>query len=180
VHAELNAVQEAIRNLRMPTMPPPVDIGPMQQRIDALEHAVRSIVIPPAATPVDLGPVLQKLSALESRAAQPVPAAAPAAPAPTPRSATVRAGSRNLLTHAAYGRADDLKKINGVAKVMERMLHGIGVYYFWQIAQWTREDIAHADAKLTAFHGRIQRDDWVKQASAFARAPGAAARPSEF
>jgi predicted flap endonuclease-1-like 5' DNA nuclease len=150
----------------------------VQLRIEALERAVRSIVIPPAAAPVDLGPVLQKLTALESQVAR--PALVVSAPDAAPRSATVRAGSRNLLTHAAYGKADDLKKIKGVAKVMEKMLHGIGVYYFWQIAQWSREDIDHADAKLTAFHGRIQRDGWVKQATAFARAPGAAAMPSDF
>jgi predicted flap endonuclease-1-like 5' DNA nuclease len=89
----------------------------------------------------------------------------------------VRAGSRNLLTHAAYGSPDDLKLIKGVAEVLEKMLHNIGVYYFWQIAEWTPDDIAHADAQLTAFKGRISRDDWVTQARQFAHSDSAAAAP---
>ena len=39
----------------------------------------------------------------------------------------VRSGSRNLLARPAFGPADDLKLIKGVAGVLEKMLHGIGV-----------------------------------------------------
>ncbi len=63
----------------------------------------------------------------------------------------VRAGSKNLLSRAAYGEKDDLKRIKGVATVLEGMLNGIGVFYFWQIAEWNKRDIAHADAQLQAF-----------------------------
>jgi predicted flap endonuclease-1-like 5' DNA nuclease len=141
--------------------------------------------------------VLQKLNALVARAAQPVQPApvvrvmAPAAPAPAPAPATapepaasqaiapmVRAGSRNLLSRAAYGKPDDLKKIKGVATVMEKMMHDIGVYYFWQIAEWNSTDIDHADAQLKAFHGRISRDEWVKQAVSFARDADSARKPA--
>ena len=109
----------------------------------------------------------------------PVPAPVPAAvAAPAPAAdPNVRAGSRNLLAHAAYGQPDDLKLIKGVAGVMEKMMHAIGVYYFWQIAEWSPTDVAHADDQLTAFKGRITRDDWVRQALLLARAPGAARRP---
>jgi predicted flap endonuclease-1-like 5' DNA nuclease len=89
----------------------------------------------------------------------------------------VRGGSRNLLSRASYGKPDDLKLIVGVAEVLEKMLHGIGVYYFWQIAEWGAKDVAHADGELPAFKGRITRDEWVKQSKALMKLPNSVKRP---
>jgi predicted flap endonuclease-1-like 5' DNA nuclease len=89
----------------------------------------------------------------------------------------VRNGSRNLLARAAYGKPDDLKQIKGVANVLEKMLHDIGVYYFWQIAEWGAKDVQHADEQLQAFKGRISRDEWVKQSKSFAKLASSARRP---
>ena len=61
--------------------------------------------------------------------------------------------------------------------MLEKMLHRIGVYYFWQIANWNLADVAHADAQLTAFRGRITRDDWVKQAASLSRSPALRSNP---
>lgn len=86
-------------------------------------------------------------------------------------------GSKNLLRRAAFGHPDDLKKISGVGPVLEAMLHELGVYYFWQVSDWTPEDIAFVDARLTAFKGRIERDNWVSQAVGLAKA--GAPRPKD-
>ncbi len=67
---------------------------------------------------------------------------------------------------AGVGEPDDLKLIVGVGPVLERMLHGLGVTTFRQIARWTERDVAEFDAKLPEFPGRIQRDQWVTQARA--------------
>ncbi|KCZ90655.1 hypothetical protein [Hyphomonas johnsonii] len=83
----------------------------------------------------------------------------------------------NLLVEAAFGDADDLEKIIGVGPMLGELLNEIGVYYFWQIAEWTPEDVKWVDSKLMHFKGRIQRDNWVGQAQKLAAAPGAAARP---
>jgi predicted flap endonuclease-1-like 5' DNA nuclease len=172
----LSALESAVGAIRIPASKD-VDLGPLQQRLAELERAVRAIVIPP----LDLTPVIEKLDAL-ARTSAPMPAviapAPPPAVAPAPAiSAVVRHGSRNLLAHAAFGTPDDLKLIKGVAGVMERMLHDIGVYYFWQIAEWTPTDVAHADAQLTAFRGRIERDHWVQQATQFAARTQSARKP---
>jgi large subunit ribosomal protein L21 len=42
------------------------------------------------------------------------------------------------------------------------------VINFAQIAAWTPEDIAEIDEKLS-LKGRIDRDDWVKQATDLAK-----------
>ncbi|MEO1234341.1 MAG: hypothetical protein AAFZ18_36150, partial [Myxococcota bacterium] len=86
-------------------------------------------------------------------------------------------GSKNLLRRAAFGRPDDLKKISGVGPVLEAMLHDLGVYYFWQVSDWTPEDVAFVDDRLTAFKGRIERDNWVSQAVRLAKS--GAPRPQD-
>jgi predicted flap endonuclease-1-like 5' DNA nuclease len=183
VLARLGGVEAALRAVQPSTPVAPLDLGPTLERLGALERAVRAIQIPPATT-LNLQPVLDKLAALEAaRPPAPAPARALTALSARPSPAAkpiVRAGSRNLLARAAFGKPDDLKEIKGVATVLEKMLHKIGVFYFWQVAEWTGADVAHADTQLTAFKGRIARDGWVAQARVFARAPTAARKPAEL
>ncbi len=63
--------------------------------------------------------------------------------------------------------ADDLTRISGVGPVIVGKLHDLGVTTFAQIAAWTPEDVAAMDDKLN-FKGRIDRDEWLKQAAEFA------------
>ncbi len=63
--------------------------------------------------------------------------------------------------------------------MLERKLHRVGVFYFWQIAEWSAEDVRYVDRKLAAYKGRIQRDEWVSQANELAATPSAAPRPTE-
>jgi len=67
---------------------------------------------------------------------------------------------------AGVGEPDDLKLIVGIGPVLERMLHGLGVMTFRQIARWTDREVTEFDAKLPEFPGRIVRDQWVTQARA--------------
>jgi len=62
---------------------------------------------------------------------------------------------------------DDLKKISGVGPVLEGKLNALGITSFAQIAAFTEEDIAKVDDALN-FKGRIDRDNWLEQAAAFA------------
>ncbi|SLN41237.1 NADH-quinone oxidoreductase subunit E [Roseisalinus antarcticus] len=65
------------------------------------------------------------------------------------------------------GQADDLKRIKGVGPQLEGLLNEMGFYHFAQIAAWGPGEIAWVDARLK-FKGRIERDDWVAQATEFA------------
>lgn len=86
-----------------------------------------------------------------------------------PASVEAAEGSRpaNLLTEARGGQPDDLKKISGVGPKLEGLLHENGVFHFDQIKDWGPEEIAYMDDKLS-FKGRIERDNWIEQATAFA------------
>jgi predicted flap endonuclease-1-like 5' DNA nuclease len=63
--------------------------------------------------------------------------------------------------------ADDLKRIKGIGPVIEKTLHGLGMYHFKQIAEFNAENIAWVD-KHISFPGRIEREQWVSQAKKLA------------
>ncbi|TGQ39779.1 NADH-quinone oxidoreductase subunit E [Mesorhizobium sp. M00.F.Ca.ET.216.01.1.1] len=63
---------------------------------------------------------------------------------------------------------DDLKLISGVGPKIEGILHSLGIYTFAQVASWKKAEREWVDAYLS-FHGRIERDDWVRQAKALAK-----------
>jgi len=60
---------------------------------------------------------------------------------------------------------DDLKKIHGVGPKLERLLKGMAITSFRQVARFEASDIAVVTAALDAFPGRIERDDWMSSAA---------------
>ena len=66
------------------------------------------------------------------------------------------------------GEADDLKQISGVGPKLEKTLNSLGFWHFSQIAAWKKSDVAIVDDELS-FKGRIDRDDWIKQAKVLAK-----------
>lgn len=178
LHSRVEDLAKRIAEIRIPAAP---DLAPAEQRLMAIEHAlfplqtrldelesaVRALRMPESMD-ADLAPVLSHLAALQARLEHPAAVPAPA----------VREGSRNLLTHPSHGKPDDLTQIKGVEKVLERKLHKVGVYYFWQIAQWSPEDVRQVDEQLASHQGCIEQDHWVDQASELAAQPSAALPPA--
>jgi predicted flap endonuclease-1-like 5' DNA nuclease len=202
LRAQVAAVDEAVRGIDVP-IPERVDLAPLQSRLDDIERRISDIRLPQAPDltavearltamehalfpvqtrldelasavraveppPLDLSPVLERLGRLQSLMENPPPA-----------KVAVREGSRNLLTRPRHGRPDDLTQIKGVPKVLARKLHRVGVFYFWQIAEWSAEDVKYVDSKLADYRGRIERDEWVTQANELVATPSAAHRPTE-
>jgi NADH-quinone oxidoreductase subunit E len=62
-------------------------------------------------------------------------------------------------------KADDLKRIAGIGPRVEKVLHGMGVKTFADIAKWDDAEAVRIDEKL-GLDNRIIRDGWVKQAKA--------------
>jgi len=71
--------------------------------------------------------------------------------------------AKEMATESA---ADDLSRISGVGPVIVGKLEALGITSFQQIADFTAEDISRIDEELN-FKGRIERDEWVKQAKEF-------------
>jgi NADH-quinone oxidoreductase subunit E len=93
------------------------------------------------------------------------------APAANPLEVTPTAekgGELTALFERPEGAADDLKLISGVGPVIERKLNALGITRYDQIAKFKKADIARLDEALN-FRGRVERDDWLKQAKALAK-----------
>ncbi len=63
---------------------------------------------------------------------------------------------------------DDLKLISGVGSKLETVLNKLGIYTFSQVASWKKAEREWVDGYLK-FKGRIERDNWLKQAKALAK-----------
>lgn len=139
-------------------LPAPGQNELVQRRLDRIEAKLVASNVSAAGR----APTTAELSQIESM----VPRATPRQPA-----------VQNLLVDAAHGPKDRLQKIDGIGPKIELSLNELGVYYFWQIAQWGPAEIEQVDASLESFRGRIQRDDWVRQAKLLAAQTGAAKAP---
>ncbi|MBL4871594.1 MAG: DUF2853 family protein [Robiginitomaculum sp.] len=80
-----------------------------------------------------------------------------------------------LYKTASEGKPDDLKLISGVGPKLEKLLNKNGVFYFRQIAAWNKGNVKMVNDKMDAFPGRIERDEWVRQAKGLAK--GTATKP---
>ena len=63
---------------------------------------------------------------------------------------------------------DDLKLISGVGPKIEGTLNSLGIFTFAQVAAWQKAERDWVDSYLNV-KGRIDRDDWARQADALAR-----------
>ncbi|MCV3207249.1 proton-conducting membrane transporter [Mesorhizobium sp. YC-39] len=68
---------------------------------------------------------------------------------------------------AAAGKANDLRRLIGIGPANERLLKGLGVTTYAQIAAWTAADVARIEKTLN-FDGRIERERWIEQAKLLA------------
>lgn len=63
---------------------------------------------------------------------------------------------------------DDLTLISGVGPKIAGTLNDLGIFTYAQVASWKKSERDWVDGYLN-FKGRIERDDWVKQAKALAK-----------
>jgi predicted flap endonuclease-1-like 5' DNA nuclease len=69
---------------------------------------------------------------------------------------------------AAVGAADDLLQIKGIGPKLNKLLVGLGITRFDQIAAWGAPEIDKVDDHLGSFKNRISRDSWIEQAGLLA------------
>ncbi|MCC0035999.1 MAG: NADH-quinone oxidoreductase subunit E [Hoeflea sp.] len=110
-----------------------------------------------------------------AKAVAPAKAASKSAPAakaaakPAPATAVASVDDKNRPAGIAKpAQVDDLKMISGVGPKIEGILHSLGIYTFAQVASWKKAERDWIDGYLK-FKGRIEREDWLKQAKALAK-----------
>ena len=97
-------------------------------------------------------------------AAEPIEVAFDVRP-PTPEE--VRDGRPPALFAPLDGRGDDLRRIRGIGESYEARLHGLGIFHFEQIANWSLVEAAWV-AMNSGAGDRVVRFDWIGQARALA------------
>ena len=120
------------------------EIAALRAQLQAFE-AARQAVTRDQESEIPGAPALPPLSPRARRAAR--------LPEDPRRARRERSGDGN--------ERDDLKLIYGVGPVLERLLHRNGIYTYWQIANWTREDVDAMASKLPELNARIRRDNWI-------------------
>ncbi len=116
----------------------------------------------PAAAVASVPPAQSELAFGEPKAPRKSSASAAKAPKPSLDSKDRPAGIERP------DRPDDLKLISGVGPKIEGTLNSLGIFTFAQVAAWQQAERDWVDGYLN-FKGRIDRDNWVKQADALAR-----------
>ena len=107
----------------------------------------------PAAKPAPAKPAAAK------------PAAAKASAAPKPAASKPAAAPKKAAP--AAGKADNLRRLIGIGPVNDKLLKGLGVTTYAQIAAWTAADVKRIEDTLN-FDGRIAREKWIEQAKLLA------------
>lgn len=129
-----------------------------------IEHAADAE--PSAARPAKLTLVSSTPAPEAPRAAAVVASAVSASVKPVARKAVeARTGvaAQTPKPAARTGVADDLKAIAGIGPKLEKVLNGLGISTYAQVANLTKAEIDRLDDQL-GFSGRIERDDWIGQA----------------
>jgi predicted flap endonuclease-1-like 5' DNA nuclease len=111
---------------------------------------------PAAAKPAAAKPAAAKSSAAKPAAAKAAPKAAAAKSAAAPKKAA-----------PATGKADNLRRLIGIGPVNDKLLKGLGVTTYAQIAGWSAADVKRIEDTLN-FDGRIAREKWIEQAKLLA------------
>lgn len=179
VSTRLEKVEQAVLAFAAlePTVAP--DLSPIQTNLARISDEIRRFPVVEQQEPVNLAPIDQRLVAIESE----LRSVKRRLDASLERREIPTAPKRNeptILSAALYGKKDDLRLITGIGPKLERLLNKNGVYYFWQVAEWSRQDIDVMDQRLDTFKGRIERDDWVTQAQQLRRHDGAAQQPDKL
>lgn len=134
--------------------------------------AVRAPEPAPAPKPK---PAAKKAAAPVKKAAAPAkkvaaPAKKAAAPAKKEKFTTDAPKPKNLMSKKpAKAEIDDLKKVNGIGPVFEKLLNKNGIYTFKQLGAFTKKDVEWLSGQIDSFPDRIERKEWVKQAKALAK-----------
>lgn len=81
----------------------------------------------------------------------------------------VLAAIGSTIPIATADQKDDLTEIKGIGSFLEKKLNGLGIYKFEQISKLTPNLIEKLTAAIEFFPGRIERDDWVGQATLLAK-----------
>ena len=151
--SKLRQYEKDLANCRQRVRPLQHQLGEQEHRLSGLQIQVdkRDKII------IELREELRNYERLRTTSIS------PPIPSKIIRSQEERQSTPPKLFTSTPVQVDDLKRIQGVGPKLERMLNDLGIYQFKQISEFNAQDEQWVDDHLTAFKGRISRDNWVAQ-----------------
>lgn len=139
--------------------------GPVPAKKATKPKTTRSAAAKPAA-----GKSAAKSAASKPRATKATggPAAKTKADKPASVKTTTAKPKAPKVKPVAAIAPDNLKEIKGVGPAIEAKLNAAGINSFTQIAAWTKKEQVEFAEQLS-FAGRIEREEWVRQAKVLAK-----------
>lgn len=154
------------RKAKSVRMPPAQTIGAPEAPIDnARPEALQQPVVRDEPIVAEMATTAKDTVEVQELAATDEPAGAEP-PAPL-ASASAEHKTAKPRKPAPPVLPDDLRRIVGIGPVNERLLHGLSVRTFTQIANWTPAEVRRVEEVLQ-FDGRIERERWIEQAGLLA------------
>jgi len=163
--SELKGLRDANASLKSDLTECGDDNAALQADLDASNRAKAKL-----QTDLDASRTLVASTAAKVRAAN-AATPAPVVPAPKAVAPTTKDEAVSLVNEIAARTAgaepapdDDLEQVHGIGPVISKMLYGMKITSFRQIARFTPQDIATVEKALEFFPDRIVRDDWMSSA----------------
>jgi NADH-quinone oxidoreductase subunit E len=150
--------------------PSPVKVAPAAERAASVAAPLHSAANANKAAP-EVETVSKQRSGPKVKVAPASAFKAPEVKVPAAKAAKPKPSLDDKNRPAGIDRpalVDDLKLISGVGPNIEGVLHSLGIFTFAQVASWNKAEREWVDAYLS-FNGRVEREDWVKQAKALAK-----------
>jgi NADH-quinone oxidoreductase subunit E len=154
------AVTEKVKAAPAAPKPKTVKASPVKAQPKTVAK-VEAKAEPEVSKPVAKAKAAPKAKVAERPAAVTTAKAVKAAKSEAPEKTVKPAPARKA------GKADDLKRIDGIGPKLEQMLKGRGITRFQQLAEMEPEALAGLDREL-GLDGRTLRDDWAGQAGRLA------------
>jgi NADH-quinone oxidoreductase subunit E len=123
-------------------------------------------VAPPAHSAAAANQASEAVEKVEKQRTARAPRSEPVAAFKAPETRQSAASAKPSLDDR--NRPAGIERPAGVGPKIEGTLHSLGIYTYAQIAAWKKAERAWVDGYLN-FKGRIEREDWVKQAKALAK-----------
>jgi predicted flap endonuclease-1-like 5' DNA nuclease len=139
-------------------LPAPVEAAVVEARRGA---AGPDRVLAPAASEAEAEWPEEAVGVVEAAGGPVVAAPPPPRKPPAPELPSMRPAG---LAAPRNGVPDDLQRIRGIGRRNEELLNALGIFHFSQIAAWTPAEVRWVGHHL-AFPERIERDDWIGQAT---------------
>ncbi|SFO24178.1 NADH-quinone oxidoreductase subunit E [Mesorhizobium sp. NFR06] len=150
------------------TTPSPVKVAPAAEKAASVRAPRHSAANANQASP-EVEAVSKPRSGPKTKAEPATAFKAPETKQPVAKTAKPSLEDKNRPAGISRPAAvDDLKLISGVGPKIEGTLHSLGIYTFAQVAAWKKAEREWVDGYLN-FRGRIERDDWMRQAKALAK-----------